>query len=163
MLHVKKTDEHNIKGSTTSQIMVYPRINKQSTHVYIYMIYIRAVACGGSPPQNFPNFVKFLGKMAAMRKFCIVGENLAPQTKSPGYGPVHVINRKTHCGKRSWTKSSILSYCHTYYTVIQSYILYILYILYKIYNFNSLFESTIKYTGHHNFLPNEVICQDWSL
>ena len=35
---------------------------------------------GQSPPQNFPNFVKF----------CIVGENLAPQTKFPGYGPVYI-------------------------------------------------------------------------
>ena len=47
-------------------------------------------AGGAVAPQNFPNFVKFLGKMATRRKFCIVGENLAPQTKSPGYGPAGV-------------------------------------------------------------------------
>ena len=61
----------------------------------------RAVACGGGgrggavAPQNFQNFVKFLGKMAARRKFCIVGENLAPQTKSPGYGPDLIISLRT--------------------------------------------------------------------
>ena len=33
---------------------------------------------GAVTPLNFPNFVKFLGKMAARRKLCIVNEILAP-------------------------------------------------------------------------------------
>ena len=50
----------------------------------------RAVACGGQspppPPKKIffsPNFVQFLGKMAAGRKFCIVDENLATPDEIP--------------------------------------------------------------------------------
>ena len=65
-------------------------------------------------PQNFPNFVKFLGKMAARRKFCIVGENLAPQTKSPGYGPaiishIYILQSSYRIFKHSFL-GGILSY-----------------------------------------------------
>ena len=53
----------------------------------LIIVNCRAVACEGAvatpPPQNFPNFVKFLGKMAAGRKLCIVDENLAPPPLPP--------------------------------------------------------------------------------
>ena len=39
-----------------------------------------------NPPQNFPNFVKFLKILYSQRNSC------PPQTKSPGYGPGLTLN-----------------------------------------------------------------------
>ena len=87
-----KSDNYStaFRGVPLCEIQVYECIAINSIQIYNID---RAVACGGqwgggqSPPQNFPNFVKFLGKMAARRKFCIVGENLAPPDEIPKLRP----------------------------------------------------------------------------